>query len=167
MDLISNKDKPIQPNPIPPISPRKYDKKVHGKRYSVATRLAIKALQNSGMSAEQVAPLTDAHPKTIVRIWEDKELDDLSPQAVSKVKTGMQGLFYKRGLQGLLSMTPEKYSEASLLQIATTVGIMTEKGRLMDGLSTENIGFRNVTEHIESDRTKIMQRLAELNGDKT
>jgi len=151
---------------IQPQSKPSYNKKVHGKRYAPAVKLAIKSLQGS-VSVDEAAALTGANRNTIVRAWEDPELEDLSPQVVSKVKTGMQGLFYKRSLQGLLAMTPEKYAAASLLQIATTVGITTEKGRLMDGLSSSNISFRGISESIEEDRDKIMKRILEINGDKT
>lgn len=142
--------------------PRNYDKKVHGKRYTIGQKLAIKALQDAGLSAQEVAPLADVDRHTVVRIWNDPELDDLSPQVVGKVKTGLNGLFYKRSLQALLAMTPEKYESASLLQIATTSGIMVDKARLMDGLSTENVSFRGLSQSIDSDRAKIMERIEAL-----
>src|ERR1700674_2523318 len=73
--------------------PRTHDKKVHGKRYTIAQKLAIKALQNVGLSAHQAQPIAGADRSTIMRIWEDKELDDLSPAVVNKVKNGLSGLF--------------------------------------------------------------------------
>jgi hypothetical protein len=141
---------------------KSYDKKVHGKRYSIAEKLAIRSLKDSNLSVQDVVPLTHANRNTITRIWNDPELEDLSPQVVSKTKDGMKGLFYKRGLQGLLAMTPQKFAESSLLQIATTVGIMTEKGRLMDGLSTSNESHRSVIEHISTSVSKLDSQLEAL-----
>ena len=39
--------------------------------------------------------------------------------------------------------------------------------RLMDGLSTENVNFRGVSQNIDEERMKIAKRIAEINGDKT
>lgn len=167
---MDNSQKSLQTNPdsnpqIPPISiKRTYDKKVHGKRYSIAQKLAIKALQNSQVSSHEAATILDSTPKTIRRIWEDKELDDLSPNIVNRVKTGLGGLFYKRALESTLAISAEKLSQSSALQLATVAGIMTEKGRLMEGMSTENISFKGVASNIEEDRKKLMDRLNGLDG---
>jgi hypothetical protein len=142
--------------------PRNYDKKVHGKRYTIAQKLAIKALQNTGLSPHEAQPIAGADRSTIIRIWEDKELDDLSPAIVNKVKSGLGGLFYKRALGATLAISEQKLSESSALQLATVAGIMTEKGRLMDGLSTENVSFRGLSQSIDSDRAKIMERIQAL-----
>jgi len=142
--------------------PRNYDKKVHGKRYTIGQKLAIKALQNSGLSAREAGPMADVDSHTVIRIWNDPELDDLSPQVVGKVKSGLGGLFYKRALGAALAISPEMLLQSSALQLATVAGIMTEKGRLMDGLSTENVSFRGLSQSIDSDRAKIMERIEAL-----
>ena len=139
-----------------------YDKKVHGNRFSVAQKLAIRALKDSGMSEHQAQPIAGASRGTITRIWNDPELDDLSPQIVNKVKSGLGGLFYKRALGASLAISPEKLEASSALQLATVAGIMTEKGRLMEGLSTENLSFRGVAQSIDDDRQKLMQKMNDL-----
>ena len=161
MDSTSQPQQSTSPQ-IPPIPT--YDKKKHGKRYPPAVKLAMKALKGS-VSAEQAAVLSGCDRETIVRAWQDPELEDLSPSVVRTIKTGLGGLFYKRALESSLAISAEKLSESSALQLATVAGIMTEKGRLMEGLSTDNISFKGVTQSIEEDRTKIMKRIAELNGE--
>lgn len=161
MDL----DKSILPDSNssnPPKAARTYDKKVHGKRYSISEKLAIKALQGAGMTVSQAKPLTNATNMAIMRIWNDPELDDLSPNVVLKTKNSLGGLFYKRALGATLGITPEKIQQSSALQLATVAGIMTEKGRLMDGLSTENVSFRGIAQSLDNDRAKIMERINEL-----
>jgi hypothetical protein len=155
-------DLSTQSTSIPSKPKRNYDKKVHGKRYNLATKIAIAAMQGTGLSATQAAAATGAHISTISRAWDNPELAELTPQVVQKTKSGLGGLFYKRALGSLLELTHEKLRESSALQLATTAGIMVDKARLMEGLSTENVSFRGVTEAIESDREKLMKRIEEL-----
>ena len=171
MDQSYQSVSPSQPETIDPIIPSKksrkqysHDKKVHGKRYAPAVKLAIKSLQGS-VSVDEAAALTGANRNTIVRAWEDPELEDLSPSVVRKTKIGLGGLFYKRALESSLAISAEKLSQSSALQLATVAGIMTEKGRLMEGLSTDNVSFRGVSQSIDEDRNKIMKRISELNGE--
>lgn len=166
---------PIEQNPLPqavqsvqnsirrkPSKPRNYDKKVHGKRYNLATKIAIAAMQGTGISATQAAAATGAHISTIVRAWENPELAELSPNVVQKTKIGLGGLFYKRALESTLAIDAEKIAQSSALQLATVAGIMTEKGRLMEGLSTENVSFRGIAQNLEADRAKLMAKLQDI-----
>src|ERR1700731_1087945 len=123
-DLNSNTIPNPQPNPAKRI--RNYDQKVHGKRYNLATKIAIAAMQGTGLTATQAAAATGAHISTIVRAWENPELAELAPNVVQKTKTGLGGLFYKRALESTLAISAEKLSESSALQLATVAGIMTE-----------------------------------------
>ena len=159
-----------QPNPIVKIPKRftkPYDKKVHGKRLKLTDKVAVMAMKESGMTATETAKAAGVHVSTITRAWENPELADLSPSSVRAIKTGLGGLFYKRALQSSLAISAEKLSQSSALQLATVAGIMTEKGRLMEGLSTDNVSFRGISASIEEDRAKIMAKLKELDGDKT
>jgi hypothetical protein len=167
--LEMSENTPIEPDHIETpqiesrhVKRRDYDKKSHGKRYSLAHKLAIKALQSAEVSSKEAAAVLGSSPATVRRLWQDPELDDLSPNVVSKVKMGLGGLFYKRALGASLAITPEKLSQSTALQLATVAGIMTEKGRLMEGLSTENLSFRGVAASIDEDRKKLMDRLKEL-----
>lgn len=166
----ANKSDSVQPDPTPPhVQPsrsykshKNYDRKSHGKRYPITQKIAIKAMQDSGMTVSDVARSAQTTRKQVYRVWNDPELKDLSPEVVTKTKNAMRSLFYKRGLEGLLAMTPDKYAQSSLLQIATATGIMTEKGRLMDNLSTENVNHRGVIEHISDEVSKLDARLQAL-----
>lgn len=148
-------------------SQRNYDKKVHGKRMPLTSKIAVMAMKESGMTATDVAKATKVHVSTIIRAWDNPELEDLSPSIVQKTKRGLGGLFYKRALESTLAINSEKLEQASALQLATVAGIMTEKGRLMEGLSTDNVSFRGISQSIEEDRAKLMSRVNEIIGDKT
>ena len=43
---------------------------------------------------------------------------------------------------------------------------MTEKGRLMEGLSTENVSHRGFMDGLNSEKEKIMERLKDLGDEK-
>lgn len=150
-----------------PKSNPSYDKKKHGKRLGLPAKIAIAAMKDSGMSATNAAKASNVHISTIIRAWDNPELEDLSPSIVRKTKIGLGGLFYKRALESTLAISPIKLEQASALQLATVAGIMTEKGRLMEGLSTDNVSFRGISQSIDEDRNKIMKRIADLSGDKT
>lgn len=144
---------------------RTYDQKVHGKRYSMPTQIAIKAMANSGMTITEVAKQAGASRVAVYRIWEDPELKDLSQHAVNETKKGLSGLFYKRALEATKRIDADKLSQASALQLATVAGIMTEKGRLMEGLSTQNLTFGSVLANIDGEMSKISNKLGELGDD--
>lgn len=141
---------------------KEYDKKVHGKRYPITNKVAIMALKDASLSVRQVARLAHVSERQVYRVWNDPEINDLVPDVVSKVKKGLGGLFYKRSLEATLSIDQEKLDESSALQLATVAGIMTEKGRLMEGLSTENVSHRGVIENLDSERVEIMKRIQNL-----
>ena len=149
-----------------PKTPRKsrksYDKHVHGNRWSVVNKVAIKALQGANLSESKVAQMAGVSQPTVHRVWNDPELEDLSPAIVNKVKNGLGGLLYKRSMQGLLSITPEKLEQSSALQLMTLSAIAVEKGRLMEGLSTNNISHGSVIHHIDAEVSKLDSRLQAL-----
>lgn len=140
-----------------------YDKKSHGKRYSLPHKLAVKALQRSGMSVSQASSLAKMPLRTTIRIWKDPEIDDLTNQQVSYIKDGLSKIYYKRALEGLKAIDSEKLSQASALQLMTMSAIGTEKGRLMEGLSTNNVSHNSVIQHIDSEVHKITDQLNAIN----
>jgi hypothetical protein len=130
----------------------------NGKRYKLPTRLTVKALKGI-MPSLEVAKQTGISERAVYRIWNDKELNDLIPSAVTAIKSGLKGILYKRALQSTMAMTPEKYSQASLLQLATTSGIMIDKARILNDESSYNVTSRSVIEHINSEMHKISEEL--------
>mgnify|MGYP001328460726 CR=1 FL=1 len=137
-------------------------KKTHGNRFKIPEKLSVKAMQNSGMTIREVANISGMSPATVLNVWNNPELDDLKPEIVERTKKGMTGLFYKRGLQSLLAMTPAKFENSSLSQLAIASGIFTEKGRLMENLSTENVAHANVMNSIDSQVKSIESRLNDI-----
>ncbi len=160
--LEMTENAPIEPNqPTPPKIVPQFPKRFY-RKMSLPTKIAVMAMKDTGMTATAAGKLARVHKSTIVRAWNNPELDDLTPTNVQRTKIGLGGLFYKRALESTLSISQEKLSQSSALQLATVAGIMTEKGRLMEGLSTENVSFRGVAASIDEDRKKLMDKLREL-----
>lgn len=166
-------DQSDKPSPSLPLghkyrSKRPYNKKVHGKRYPLAQKIAIKSMQSlvddGSMTVTDVAKHSGTTRMQVYRVWDDPSLEELSPTVVSKTKKGLSGIFYKRALESTMNMTQLKFDQASLLQLATVAGIMTEKGRLMEGLSTENHSHLGFIGNLEADREKLMKRLDNVDG---
>lgn len=64
-------------------------------------------------------------------------------------------------LLGLI-VKPDKLKQATLMQLATSFGIVYDKNRLEQGLSTSEIGIKPVLEEIRDNREKLMQALKSL-----
>lgn len=144
-----------------------YNKKVHGNRYTVARKLAVKALLESGKSPTQIAKSEGIHRTTVYDVMKDKKFELLSSEQVHKIKSSLVGNTYANAFRAQDAISDEKLSQSSALQLMTISAIGIEKGRLMENLSTDNVSFRGISQSIDDDRAKIMKRMAEINGDKT
>ncbi len=151
---IINSESPVKPMPL-------NERPKHGKRYPNGQKLAVLAMKGNG-SAKEVSQQFGIGEKTVNRIWNDPEFADLSPTTVSKIKKGLGGLFYRRAFEAAATIDQDKLNASSALQLATVSGIMTEKARLMEGLSTENHSHAGFIGNLEIDREKIMRRLDSL-----
>ena len=148
-----------------PVEQSNSSKKSHGNRFKIPVKLSVKAMQNSGMSVREVSKVSGMSVGTVFNVWHDPELDDLKPEVVERTKKGMTGLFYKRGLEALLAMKPEKFDNANLSSLAIVSGIMTEKGRLLEGLSTSTLSVANLMQNFDNDRSIIMAKIKALDDE--
>jgi len=142
-----------------------YNKKVHGNRYTVARKLAVRALAESGMSITKIAKQEGMSRPNVYSVMKDKSFELLPKSKVDAIKNALVGMTYANAHRAQDAISDEKLSQSSALQLMTISAIGIEKGRLMENLSTDNVSFRGVTQSIEDDRAKVMKRIAELNGE--
>jgi hypothetical protein len=147
--------------------PSNYNKKVHGKRYTYAQKLAVKALLESGKSPTQIQREEGMDKSTVYNVMRDKRISLLAKQQVDFIKNSLVGMTYANAYRAQDSITDEKLSQSSALQLMTLSAIGIEKGRLMENLSTDNVSFRGVSQSIDEDRAKIMKRFENIEDDKT
>lgn len=162
MDSTSQPQQSNQDKPKPT-----YNKKVHGNRYTVARKLGIRALAETGMSRTKIAKQEGIARSSVYDVMKDKSFELLPKTKVDAIKNSLVGMTYANAHRAQDAISDEKLSQSSALQLMTISAIGIEKGRLMDNLSTDNVSFRGVSQSIEDDRAKIMKRMEELNGDKT
>jgi hypothetical protein len=166
--------KPVNSNTLPPdITPpnvqqkykthKSYDRKVHGKRYSIAHKVAALTMANgTKLSGRALEKQIGMDRNTIMRIKDDPEIANLPIEEVNQVKDAISKLVYKRSFDSLKAISAQKLSESSALQLMTISAIGIDKGRLMSNESTANVSHRGVIEHISSEVSKLDQRLQAL-----
>lgn len=161
-------NQPIAPKPTKlkkePIK-RIYDKKVHGKRYTFAQKLAVRSLLQAGMSPSEIQKEEGMDASTVYNVMKDKRVEILAQKQVEEIKRSLVGMTYGNSFRAQQAITDEKLSNSSALQLMTISAIGIDKGRLMEGLSTENVSFRGVAASVEDDRQKLMKRIEALDSD--
>jgi hypothetical protein len=162
---IPNQQQSTPQQQIPPI--RNYDKKVHGKRYSPARKLAVRALAETGMSFTEIAKQEGMSRPNVYSVMKDQKISLLAKQQVDAIKNSLVGMTYANAHRAQDAITDEKLANSSALQLMTVSAIGIEKGRLMENLSTDNVSFRGVSQSIDEDRAKIMARFSEVLDDRT
>lgn len=139
------------------------NKKVHGNRFKLTPKLAAAALVQSGtVSVRQAAQELGMSERTLYRVKNDPEIMDLHANEVSEIKDALTKLTYKRSFESLKSINQNKLDSSSALQLMTVAAIGIEKGRLMEGLSTENVSHRGVMQTLESDRQRLADKIKTL-----
>ncbi len=153
----TNQQSTTQNSPIPT-----YNKKVHGKRYTTARKLAVRALAETGMSVSEIARQEGMARPSVYNVIRDSKFELLPKSKVDMIKNALVGNTYANAYRAQDAITDEKLTQSSALQLMTISAIGIEKGRLMEGMSTDNVAFRGVTQSIEEDRAKIMARFEDL-----
>lgn len=171
VSLISNAtfsimDKTDSPNTIPPKKPRKqYDKKIHGNRYTLARKLAVKARIELGHSPTEIANDEGMDRSTVYNVMQSKTIGLLAPKQVDEIKKSLIGMKYGNAFRAQEKITDSKLDAMNAYQLTLISSINVDKARLMENLSTENVSHRGLTENLEADRLRIMEKLQSLSGE--
>jgi transposase-like protein len=142
------------------------EKQSHGKRYSLARKLAIKARVESGESVSTIAREEQIGRRTVYDVMRDARVKLLDKNQVSSIKRSLIGDTYSNAWRAQQKITDAKLDASSALQLMTISAIGIDKGRLMEGLSTENVSHRGVVENIDNDRRKLMDEITKLREEK-
>lgn len=131
----------------PPNKPkRNYDKKVHGKRYTLARKLAVKSLLNSGMSPTEIERTEGIDRSTVYSVMKDKKIALLAPKQVDEIKRSLIGAQYGNAYRAQEKISDEKLQAMNAYQLSLISSINIDKARLMENLSTENVAHRGYVE---------------------
>lgn len=133
-------------------------------RVATAVKIASNALLKSGHSMRSIArDLNVSH--TNVSNWsKDKRYQILAPDEVDQIRKSLAGNSYKIAHRIQAGMTDAKIEAATLSQLAVSQAILIEKGNLLSGMATSNLAFGSVLQNIESDRQKLANSIAEIEG---
>lgn len=122
---------------------------VSRKHLSTGRKLAIKAMLDSGISQYQVAILENVSTSTVNMISKDQSLRELDPQIVEKTKKMLASRFYVLADRSIdKAMQEKRIDKMSSYQLTMMGAVSTDKARLMDGLSTENVSVRSFSDTI-------------------
>lgn len=117
----------------------KHRRKHKARRYTEPEKLAIAALLKSGKSIAAIARENKIPPSSIYNVKANKKYEILEASKVEEIKRSLVGMTYANAHRAQSFITDDKLNQASALQLMTISAIGIDKGRLMEGLSTENI----------------------------
>lgn len=160
MDI--SQDNPNHPNVNPLKSSKSYDKKVHGNRYSLARKLAVKARIELGDSPTEVANEEGMDRSTVYSVMKSKEISLISPKQVEAIKKSLIGAKYGNAYRAQEKITDEKLDAMNAYQLTLISSINVDKARLMENLSTENISHRGFINDLNEEKDKILERIKQL-----
>jgi hypothetical protein len=115
----------------------------HGKRHGEATKLAVIAQLGTGKTIREVAKINGMSTATVLRFKQELGSVDTINDEVNTIKKGLSRKVWRIGdmLADSIIDHPEVIDNAALSQRMVGLGIAVEKGRLMDGESTQNNGL--------------------------
>jgi hypothetical protein len=121
-------------------------------KYSPSKALMIKAFLDEGYTFRRIQKEFDVSPHTILSI---KRSSRFNPTQLQRVKETLANKFYVLASENLDNITPDKMENSSMMQNMMAAAIAVDKGRLLDGLSTANVGVVDVVKD-------TVQKLKEL-----
>lgn len=136
--------------------------KVTLNRIPAGKAISIRAMLDDGFSYKKIMQELGVCAEVIATVKKSEVLDE---DYLERTKSRLTQKYYHLADSTLDFITPEKLESSSAPQLMTVSAIAFDKARLSDGLSTENLTFRNLATQISDDRHKISRRLAELGGE--
>lgn len=96
---------------------------------------------------ESIKNKADLEQKKIIEAnqQEVKRLSELSPDELKKYEDNFSLEILVKCREMMQNLTPEKYQEANIKELTTSVATLLEKYRLMTERSTQNISTRNIS----------------------
>lgn len=114
------------------------------------------------MTESVIADHTGVSKTTVNNIRHNERLRYLLDGRVDRVKKSLPALLYELATQGITSITFEEIKKLNPLQRVTMAAIAIDKSRLLEGLSTENIGIVPLVQRIDDEIKAAKQQQAQL-----
>lgn len=132
-------------------------------------KIIIRAHIESGTPLRDICRREKVTKEQVYAIKRDTGLDHIHNSIVEKTKENLAGNFYTVADLALQeAMKPSKIARLSSRDGVLTAAIATDKGRLLDGLSTENLSIRGIVGHLKNQaseadalRQRILDSIAE------
>lgn len=141
-----------------------YDKKVHGKRYTLTQKLAVRALLKAGKTPTEIEREEKIDRSTVYEMMKDHRIAILPDKIVQDIKRSLIGYQYGNAFRSQLKITDSKLDEMNAYQLSLISSINIDKARLMSNESTANVLHGNVINSLEGDRESLMKRMNDLLG---
>ena len=119
--------------------------------------LVIHALGES-MTAARIGRILKLDPKTVRRVLY-KSISETAE--VKKIRSSLSGKWYRLADQAVETAMEEDDTN-KLYRLALTGGIATDKARLAEGLSTENISIKSVAAQIHEELEERKKKLEDF-----
>ena len=137
------------------------DTKKNGNRVELSRKLAIKAMLETGGTIKGIARQEKLSPDTVHAIAHNVELN---PEAVEHIKKNFSAKSYLIGDRcANLLLDSNKLDKASAYQLAGIRSYSLQDARLIEGQSTQNIAYADVSKKLQSIDAEIASLEAEVN----
>lgn len=139
------------------------DHKIKVASYPEELKILAMSLKACGRTYKSIAETFGVGEGTVHGWINDTRLDPIAVSQVSDaVKRNMASKMYVSSNSILSAISDQDVEKASLLQKASSIGILVDKARLIEGHSTENVEMiytrRNEVNTRESDIKKEIER---------
>lgn len=136
------------------------------KRFSTLTsghKLKIAADHKAGMSYTQICVKHNISEKTLLNVLNDEIMQEVTSEPyINATKKLLSSRFYAIADMALNEIDPAKLRSMNPYQLGMLAAVALDKARLLEGQSTENISFRNLSVNIHSTLQQLQERKAEL-----
>lgn len=137
---------------------KKAYRKHTGKHISNGVKASIIALERGNVSHAEIQRRLHVSPSTIQAVL-TAQASFRDEKTVEAVRKGIKNFWWVTAQRGLESITDEKLSKSSALQLGTLAAMATDKARLSEGLPTVRI------EYAGQEDEALQARIAQLEGE--
>lgn len=175
---LSSLDKPtLETSPDSSLAPtaQAIEREINGRQskrvpleLSTIQQVSVLSMLDTGLTENVIAAHIGVSNSTVNEIKHNDRLRYLLTGNVERVKKSLPAMLYELAVRGISSITMEEIRKLNPLQRMTMAAIGIDKARLLEGLSTENIGIiplvQRITDEIASARKQQTQLLELVNG---
>jgi hypothetical protein len=133
-------------------------KRYTASRISNGVKASIVALERGNVSRREISRRLHVGPATVQAVL-TAQAAFRDEKTVEAVRKGIKNFWWVTAQRGLESITDEKLSKSSALQLGTLAAMATDKARLSEGLPTVRIEYQGQEDEA------LQARIAQLEGE--